>query len=122
MLMMSANSCTGNFIHLRGVSRLSMPSAISTGVVVSVSSAVPMTTSTMRSVIKPARSRPTFVISIIHHFASTVPSLLNKICNTEENITKNMMALMLRSTFMKGTRATSVVSSMNANAAAKPRK
>jgi len=99
-----------------------MPSAISTGVVVSVSSAVPMTTSTMRSVIKPARSRPTFVISIIHHFASTVPSLLNKICNTEENITKNMMALMLRSTFMKGTRATSVVSSMNANAAAKPRK
>ena len=74
ILIIIATSWTGNFIHLRGVSRLSSPSVRFMGVVVSVIKEVESTRNNSLIAILEAKIRPCSVIVSFHHDHKTLPS------------------------------------------------
>ena len=119
MLIISANSWTGNLTNFSGNNKLSMPSAISTGEVVMVRSEEPKIISVILKTIYIAFLTPWSVIKPPSH--NGVPLLFYSSCKIAEIIIKNTTPFMLFSTLKNETFDNMHVISINTRHSPKPR-
>ena len=105
MLMIMAMSLTGTLTSLRGASRLSVPSAMATGVVVRGSSDAPLMSNMRRKVTFMVVCTPSSVMVSARQLQSTSPPFMKKRLMTAATVTMRSMPRTDLSTDAMGSRA-----------------